>query len=192
MVVAFPNGDLSYYCDLASGPAYAKYIGEELPRFLSHNFPISSQRKDNFIAGFSMGGYGAFRTALTRPHRYAAAGSFSGALDVVARYQKSKNQENQTPQMKAVFGDNLEISGTDNDLFHLLSRQKSGKAPKLWLRCGKDDFLYQDNLSFCKAAKGKNVDLTQTFVEGSHNWDYIDKNLPDFINWLKPLFQKMK
>ena len=43
---------------------------------------ISPAREDNYIAGLSMGGYGALKAALTFPQRYAAACSLSGALDI--------------------------------------------------------------------------------------------------------------
>lgn len=190
LAVAFPNGGLSFYTDLPSGAAYGKLVGEELPRFLSTNFPISSAQEDTFIAGFSMGGYGAFRTALNRPERFAAAASFSGALDAVARYEGGNCDFASAPALKSVFGEKLAIAGTDNDLFHLLARQEPGKAPKLWQHCGKNDFLHKDNQSFRQAAKGKHVDLIYTETEGEHNWGYIDQNLPSLINWLKPQIRR--
>ena len=38
--------------------------------------------EDTFVAGLSMGGYGALKLALTHPERFAAAASLSGALDL--------------------------------------------------------------------------------------------------------------
>ena len=46
-------------------------------------FPVSRMRRDTFVAGLSMGGYGAFKLAMRHPERYAAAASLSGALDMV-------------------------------------------------------------------------------------------------------------
>ena len=53
-----------------------------MPAVVRNVFPLSSERKDNFVAGLSMGGYGAFKLALTHPERYAAAASLSGAVDI--------------------------------------------------------------------------------------------------------------
>ena len=47
--------------------------------------PTLEAREDNFVAGLSMGGYGAFKLALRHPERFAAAASLSGALDMAAR-----------------------------------------------------------------------------------------------------------
>ncbi|MEZ4770034.1 MAG: alpha/beta hydrolase-fold protein [Caldilineales bacterium] len=56
------------------------FVADELPALVKGMFPISSRRKDTFVAGLSMGGYGAFKLALAHPERYAAAASLSGAL----------------------------------------------------------------------------------------------------------------
>ena len=43
---------------------------------------VSQRREDTFVAGLSMGGYGALKWALRQPERFAAAASLSGAVDV--------------------------------------------------------------------------------------------------------------
>jgi S-formylglutathione hydrolase FrmB len=57
-------------------------VSEELPRYVQAVFPLSDWREDNFVAGSSMGGYGAFKLALNQPDRFAAAISLSGVLDI--------------------------------------------------------------------------------------------------------------
>ena len=44
--------------------------------------PGLGSRDDTFVAGLSMGGYGALKWALRHPERFAAAASLSGAVDV--------------------------------------------------------------------------------------------------------------
>ncbi len=68
---------------MATGQRHWTYISEEVPAIARHFFPLSGDRNKNYVAGLSMGGYGAFKLALTYPERYAAAASLSGALDVV-------------------------------------------------------------------------------------------------------------
>ncbi len=43
---------------------------------------VTDRPEETFVAGLSMGGYGALKLALTHPERYAAAASLSGALDL--------------------------------------------------------------------------------------------------------------
>jgi putative tributyrin esterase len=57
-VVAASVGN-SFYADMAHGLKYYTFMSEELPWFVRAVFPLSARREDTFIAGLSMGGYGA-------------------------------------------------------------------------------------------------------------------------------------
>ena len=68
IAVIMPNGDRSFYTDLSSGDRYFTYISKELPEMMTRFFRgIFPAREDNYIAGLSMGGYGAWYLALSRP-----------------------------------------------------------------------------------------------------------------------------
>src|SRR5690349_9975630 len=82
LAVVMPAVHLSFYNDMAHGGRYWQFISEEVPALVRDTFPLSARREDNFVAGLSMGGYGAFKMALTHPGRFAAAASLSGAVDI--------------------------------------------------------------------------------------------------------------
>ena len=84
MAVVLPSVGNSFYADLVHGPAYWTFISEELPRFVHSVFPLSDKPEDNFVAGLSMGGYGALKLALNKPNQFNAAASLSGAIDIVS------------------------------------------------------------------------------------------------------------
>ena len=48
------------------------------PSVVRSFFRVSARREDTFVAGLSMGGYGALKWALHQPERFAAAASLSG------------------------------------------------------------------------------------------------------------------
>ena len=77
-----PSVHNSFYTDTKVGLAFFTYLTQELPAMLAMNFPLSDDRENTYIAGLSMGGYGAAKAALTCPELYGAFGSFSGALDI--------------------------------------------------------------------------------------------------------------
>ena len=81
VVVIMPSGYRSMYCDNIYGQNYFSYIVHELPRYMQKILKISGDREKNYIAGFSMGGLGAMKAALTYPEKYRAVGSFCGLLD---------------------------------------------------------------------------------------------------------------
>ena len=80
IAVVMPAVHRSFYTDMANGYNYWTFVSEELPAIARSFFPLSDAREDNFVAGLSMGGYGAFKLALRCPDKFAAAASLSGAL----------------------------------------------------------------------------------------------------------------
>ena len=60
-----PAGENSFYVDdEARGHLYGEFIGCELVEHTRQLFHLSEKREDTFIAGLSMGGYGAIRNGL--------------------------------------------------------------------------------------------------------------------------------
>lgn len=172
LAVVMPNADRSFYTDMAYGPKYWTYISEELPAVCRQFFPrISGKREDTFVAGLSMGGYGAFKLALCHPERFAAAASLSGVLDIVLR-----NGEDFGPLMKLVFGKPELLAGSDNDLLAVASRlQRNAEIPKLFACCGKEDFLYENNRYAVNRFKEMNLPITFEEGPGTHSWAFWDE-----------------
>jgi len=184
LAVVMPAVHRSFYTDMAQGYRYWTYISEELLELARSFFPLSDAREDNFVAGLSMGGYGAFKLALRCPDRFAAAASLSGALDIV-RTAHSPGEEWQA-EMRRVFGDLDQLAGSDNDLFYL-ARQvaaREGPKPKLYQCCGTGDFLYEDNLRFRALARELTLDLTYEEGPGEHEWGYWDRQIQRVLAWL--------
>jgi putative tributyrin esterase len=184
LAVVMPAVHRSFYTDMAVGYRYWAFISEELPELARHFFPLSAAREDNFVAGLSMGGYGAFKLALTHPDRYAAAASLSGALDIV-RAAKEKDEAWQA-EIKRIFGNRLNIAGSGNDLFYLAEQVAKGKRAKLTLYqwCGTEDILYSANVRFHKHAQALGLDLTYEEGSGEHEWKYWDQQIQRVLAWL--------
>ncbi len=181
LVVVMPAVNRSYYADQANGYRYFSYVADELPQLVKKILPVSSARADTFVAGNSMGGYGAYKLALTYPERYAAAVSFSGLLDLnrLATFITTGSQFSKQ-EMERSWGDLNKVPGGPNDLLALLENnvRKGAALPSLHACCGKDDFLLDHNHAFVEAAKRLGVPLDYIENDGAHNWDYWDKMLP--------------
>lgn len=183
IAVVMPAAARSFYQDMASGPRYWSFVSEELPRLVPQFFPISTRREDTFVAGLSMGGYGAFRLALACPGRFAAAASLSGVLDLAQRL----GDDILSPVEQAgVFGAEAVIKDTAADLFHLARRLvASGKpVPSLFQYCGKQDFLWEDNQRFRRLASSLKLPVTWRQDEGNHSWQFWDQQIQQVLNWM--------
>jgi putative tributyrin esterase len=187
LAVVMPAVHRSFYTDMARGYRYWTFVSEELPGLARSFFPLSDARKDNFVAGLSMGGYGAFKLALSFPDRYAAAASLSGALDVVrvAGGEDEDDDDDWRDEMRGIFGDSEEVAGSDNDLFHLARRAaRSRVRPRLYQCCGTEDSLYPDNVRFKELAESVGLDLTYEEGPGEHEWSYWDQQIQNVLAWL--------
>ena len=189
LAVVMPAVNLSFYTDMVYGGKYWTFISEEVPAVVRDMFPLSDKRKDNFVAGLSMGGYGAFKLALTYPDRYAAAASLSGAVDVceTVRAHGLIGDKVWLDGMRNVFGDLNKVPNSKHDLFTLAKKvAKSPVKPRLYQCCGTEDFLYADNVRFRDAVRKLPLDLTYEEGSGEHNWSYWDKMIQNVLMWMFP------
>jgi len=192
LAVVMPNVHRSFYADMKHGPSYWTFISEELPECARAMFRLSDRREDNFVAGNSMGGYGAFKLALHHPGRFAAAASLSGALDLATTESQADSSIGRDFQL--IFGEDAAISGSDDDLFACAEKAARGAAPvpALYQCCGKSDFLYADNLRFRDHALSLNLDLTYEEGSGEHEWGYWDRQIQRVLKWLPVKHPVMK
>jgi putative tributyrin esterase len=181
LAVVMPQVARSFYTDEAHGNRYWTFLSEELPAVCRSYFRLSERRADTFVAGLSMGGYGALKWALRQPDRFAAAASLSGALDIAVR------RDHPTRPLDPAVGHTVwgerEVAGTDDDLMALLARA-GDDLPALHVACGTEDFLYEDNARFVATARLCEVPLTVDFSPGDHDWAYWDAKIQEVLAWL--------
>jgi len=179
LAVVMPQVDRSFYTNMVYGNKYWTFLTEELPMVARSFFPLSEAREDNFVAGLSMGGYGAFKWALNKPDHFIAAASLSGAMDVETLRKRSEGELYQL-----IFGEES-ILGTEHDLFSLVENLKERTVkPSLYQCCGTEDFLFEDNKRFKQACEQTSFDYSYEFSPGSHEWGYWDKKIQDVLEWL--------
>ena len=179
LAVIMPAVNHSFYCNEAYGERYWDYVSEELPRTMQQFFRLSGSPEDTYVAGLSMGGYGAMRLALTYPERFAAAGSFSGAVDltgIAARHDKDGTG-------RRVFGDLKSLKGTEMDTLYLIKKNaKAPHKPLIYVSCGTADFLYPVHMPFISALE-KNGWPVKHYEkpDAVHEWGFWDEQIKAFI-----------
>jgi putative tributyrin esterase len=181
LAVVMPAVQKSYYADQVHGLRYWTFLSEELPAIVGSFFRVSQRREDTFVAGLSMGGYGAFKWALHQPWRFAAAASLSGALDQPRREG--------TPAwydlMEPTFG-GQPIRDTPDDVLWLVDRalESGAELPALYVGCGTEDPLLDESRVFLERAAGRLPALTVDVRPGGHDWAYWDQAIQDVLRWL--------
>ncbi len=182
LAVVMPQVHRSFYTDEAYGGRYWTFLSEELPDLVATFFRVSDRRDDTFVAGLSMGGYGAFKWALRQPERFAAAASLSGAVNV-AGLRTGRVRPEDPRMFERVFGDR-EPAGTPDDLHWLLGQADVAALPSLYLCCGTEDALIEDNRGFVDACAAAGIPLRSSLGPGAHDWAYWDTQIQDVLAWL--------
>lgn len=185
IAVVMPCVHLSWYTDMYRGQKYWSYVSRELPAICRQFFPnMSEKREDTWVAGLSMGGYGAMKLGLNASETFSKAASLSGGLDIEATVRRQMLSSDR--YWENLFGPADEIKGSENDLFACAERLKtSGKPlPELFMWCGTEDFLYDQNVRMRDHLNALGYSLTYTETPGDHAWSYWDREIQNVLAWM--------
>lgn len=185
IAVVIPCGENSFYVDHEKAHAYyGEYVGQELLDITRNIFPLSHRREDTFIAGFSMGGYGAIRNGLKYSQNFSKIGMISAALitDDIINYSEDSNVLRDNSFYESCFGDITKIKNSDKDPKYLIDN--CGDIPEIFMACGENDFLIEKNMDFYDFLKSRNIDANFIMAPGEHTWEFCDKYIKEFIKTL--------
>lgn len=105
LAVIMPDGNRSFYQNMEMGPRYFDWIAYELPSIVHEWFRLPQDREHTFIAGESMGGYGALRVALERPDAFAGCAALSSVTDPAVLGTDFSGLMWGTRELEAIFGE---------------------------------------------------------------------------------------
>lgn len=178
LAIIMPNGENSFYVNNEiSGAKYEDYFFKELVDVTRKIFPLSKKREDTFLAGLSMGGFGAIRNGMIYNETFSKVGGFSPAIPL-----KGSDFPNNLLSLKFDY-----IRKNNPEYFDLYSIAKDNKdkMPKLFIGCGTLDFLIEANREFVKYLKTLSVDVEYFEEEDGHTWTFWDLSIKKFIDFLK-------
>lgn len=184
-IIIMPEVHRSYYTDMADGNRYWTYLTDELPAKIKNWFPVTDKRDYRFVAGLSMGGYGALKWGLNDPEKFSGIISISGAVDVKAMRLRLTDRRKEFNQ---IFGDLSNWDNSVNDLFGLVDKvsNTSNFKPDILQFCGTSDSFYKDNLQF--QAKLDMSDIPHSFYKkenAGHEWSFWDEAVQLTLEWIE-------
>lgn len=191
-ILIAPGADNSFYHDMYYGTRFFTAITQELPDQLRSIYKIPEEREKNYIAGLSMGGYGALRIGLSFPERYAAIGSFSGSMDIVSIVRASADNPYERAIFSSIFGEDLQVPEEANP-FHLIKKVATlpeNRRPRIFCTCGiqdADNFgnIRGQNDTFRQAVRQLPLDYLYREWDGVHEFNFWDRSLAEFIGFIQ-------
>jgi S-formylglutathione hydrolase FrmB len=174
MVLAMPSdglwGDGSGYLAHRTQD-FERWILDEVPAATALAAPCVGPQSPLFIAGLSMGGFGALRIAGKYPHRFAAASGHSSAthLDQLRDYVEEPLST-------------FTALEEDRSILNTYLRQK-GPLPRIRFDCGTEDPLLEANRALHRELKAADIPHQYEEFPGGHEWPYWQRHLADTLRF---------
>lgn len=194
VIIVTPEGGDGWYTDSVSNDKekWESYIVQELIPEVDKKFRTLPVRDKRAIAGLSMGGFGSLKFGLKYPDKFVLAGSFSGALGAADISEKTMSGAI-GKTIDGIFGPVGSDTRKSNDLFGIIRSMTPENAktiPFIYLDCGTEDFLFQNNRDFVSLLVEKKVPHEYRQLPGVHDWKYWDKQVQEFLQLADRMFSK--
>lgn len=190
LVVVLPSGENHFYLDDEEMEEfYSRWIVDEVPEKVSTLFGIAREPKRWYLGGYSMGGYGALRNVLAFPDRFGGVIGLSSAL--ITRGIAGMVPGTRTPYAgygyyRRVFGDLDTLLGSDRDPEALVEGlvRRGAPLPRIYLACGTEDFLLEDNRRFQACLEHHGVPHLAVETAGGHDFAFWNAQLKASVAWM--------
>ena len=167
------------YLNAPLGENFYDFLNKELPEFVENYFNVSSDPKERYIAGLSMGGYGSLLHGLQNPERYSAIGAFSpGIPDLTAQPDPNR------------------IQRPDPYQFTREALASGKRLPDLFMCIGQNDYLYERVTNYHRAFADEWHGSRYRFDDlpgYEHEFAIWDKEVQAFLEWIdrKDVYKQM-
>lgn len=163
-------GDGSAYLNHAEAD-YERWIIEDVMGCVTDVIPCVDSRSPLFIAGLSMGGYGALRLGAKYAEKVAG---FSGHSSIT----KPDTLEKFIEEPLTLYGEALRRE----DAFPLYWMNKNRESlPPFRFDCGTSDSLIEDNRELHEELVRLAIPHQYFEFEGEHNWKYWQEHIADTL-----------
>lgn len=191
MIIIMPDGlyDAFYINNYDGSINWEDFFHEEFIPEVESRYRISDRRNARAIAGLSMGGYGAMYHGVKYKEKFSAVYAMSAAFLEVEPLKEGeeKSDWNREFHLKT-WGPDNEEGYPENYKEHSIQEMflsmdpvepvqrgwgdQEAQLPKIFIDCGDDDFLFEENTNLANILKSKNVPFEFRIRDGAHTWDY--------------------
>jgi S-formylglutathione hydrolase FrmB len=180
-LIVTPDGGRSFYINSRDGKTrYEDFLLQEFVPFIETRYRIQASRTTRGIAGVSMGGYGAFHTALQHPELFGSVGAHSAML-VAGTPATSGAQAMLLGQLLGgAFGSPLDIAFWNrHNPFTLVRESNNAEKLKIYFDCGsEDDFGFNVGAQkFHDLMASRKIPHEFHIYPGGHDQEYVAQHL---------------
>jgi putative tributyrin esterase len=179
MALAMPSdglwGDGSGYVSHDDAD-YERWIVDDVPAAAALADERITERSSIFLAGFSMGGFGALRLGAKYAARFAGISAHSAVTTIARLAESIEEPVEELPS----FG------MADGTALHWLEAH-AARLPPLRFDCGTGDGLLAGNRALHAALDARGIEHVYEEFPGGHDWPYWKLHLADTLRFFGDL-----
>lgn len=188
LAIVLIDGENSFYVDDEQrGALFSRYAGQEIVEVTRELLPLSRERKNTFIGGISMGGYGAMVNGLRFQENFSKIAVMSPALGLVSPEDRDgPNNPIVRGELLATVGSAEQYYGTYKDVEAAAEQAaRDGSMPRLFMSVGEQDALVKKAFNrFTEKMTALNAPLTVWKAEGGHDHVFWKNSLTPLCEFL--------
>ena len=186
-IIICPDGFQTWYLNspLLPDSRFEDFFFNDLAPKVHRQYLID--KRNIFISGLSMGGYGALHLFLLKPSYFNTAAATSGAYDFErTAWEKASllffNNDRINHDLSRLLGDD----DTNWEDYSLPRQLQQAQVHKPFLfDCGSEDILLPMTLKLKQVCDSLKIPVTCTFQPGDHDEDYWRKSIVQHIDYFK-------
>lgn len=186
MIIIMPDGlnDAFYINNYDGSVNWESFFHEEFIPEVENRYRVIGNRNTRAIAGLSMGGYGAMYHGINYKEKFSAIYAMSGAFlevdpvtgeDERSDWNREFHKKTWGPLNDRGYPENYKKHSLQ-EIFKAMNPGMSDTGnvplPAIFIDCGDDDFLLEENLNLVNIMNDNNVDFRLRVRDGGHTWEY--------------------
>lgn len=192
MIIIMPDGlpDAFYINNYDGSVPWEDFFYRELLPEVEKKFRIKGERSTRAIAGLSMGGYGALYHGIKYKELFTHCYAMSAAVlereavkgeGELSEFERTLGLRLWGPLNEEGFPENykahsihemIKVIELDRNPADPFPMPPNTGLPKLYIDCGDDDFLLQQNTSLVHLLREKRIPFEFRVRDGGHTWEY--------------------
>lgn len=190
VAIVMPTAENSFFLNgLSTGHRFEDMLAIELVDYVRKVFGLAQEKDTTGICGLSMGGFGAIHTGLAHPDRFGYIGALSSALIVKGVADMKPGESNDVANYeyyRECFGEPEKVLESEANPEVLVKKLKANNQqfPKIYMCCGTEDFLLENNRDFHQFLQKEEVDHIYKEGPGTHDMAFWSSNVLDIVRWM--------
>jgi putative tributyrin esterase len=181
MILAMPSdglwGDSSGYIG-HSGQDVEAWIAEEVPLAVQEVTPLAATNSPRFLAGLSMGGFGALRIGAKHGANFLGVSGHSSITEIEQLRQLT---EEDVPSLVQAPEDRTLLAAILANRYHL---------PAIRFDCGRTDYLIEANRELHARLDEAGIPHGYDEFAGGHEWPYWEEHLADSLRFFASILSR--